>query len=143
MSIKNGAVILLIAIVLFFGLGAAAGFFYGQQAISPEVKQAIKLEPAIKLITSNAAQSIIISGQVKKIDGQYLTISYANQETVINIATNAGIFSQPTGSVSGLPQQAKFSDIKVGDDVEITLKVFMSGWVQGTAVIILAPLPAV
>lgn len=132
---RENLTILIIVGVVFFAVGVMLGILYQTQ--KPEVQQALKLSPTVKTLSSGVVQSISAFGQVKKIEGNKITLAYSGEELTVNIREGAQVFiPAPVQSADNTPKRANFSDIKTGNSVSITLKILPSGDVQGESVFI-------
>ena len=144
----NITVLLVIGGLVILAIGVGVGIFY--QSERPEIKQAIKMGPTVKMLTSKAVQAIPVYGQIEKINGTNITISYAGDQITVGVKEGVQVFSSvaqkdpKTGNlITGAPQPVKFSDLKVGDGVSITLKILENGQVEGDSVFIFASMPTV
>jgi hypothetical protein len=130
---KKQLVILIIAGIVIFLAGGAAGIVFEKQKIPTQ-----KIEAADSL-SSKVISSIVAYGEVKSINGRNITLSNLGTDLIITIAGNAPVYSfaNRSGSTAPSQQTVAFSDIGKGDKINIALKVLTTGQVQGTSVIIL------
>jgi hypothetical protein len=144
-GISNITILLIVGGIVVFAVGVGLGVLYQSQkdAKSPVMQKAIKIQPTINALTSRTIQSIVVFGQVQKINGRSLTINYAGDQIVTNIGTGAQIFSlsstkdPKTGNlISGAPKLVSFINIKPGQNVTVTLKMLDSGLLEGESVYI-------
>lgn len=139
MDNKNQLVNFIIVGIVCFLLGGGIGIISMQNA-----SQRTKIEAANSL-SSKVVSSIVAYGQVKSINGRNITLSNLGDELSILIADNAQVysFSAPVagknGVVAPVQQIIKFGDIKIGDSVNVSVKLLPSGQIQGTSIIILPP----
>ena len=144
----NATILLVIGGLVVFALGAGAGVFYQiqKQAKDPVIQKAIQIQPTVNILTSKTVQTIGAFGTVQKIDGRNITIAYGGDQITANIAADAQIFSSnptkdpKTGNITtGIPQVVTLADIKVGDQLTVSLKILPNGQLQGDSVYILIP----
>ena len=143
---KNITAILIVAALVIFVLGGIAGVFYQmqKQISNPEIQQVIKMQPTANILTSKVVQTATAYGQVQKIEGNTITLTYEGDTVTINVKNDAQIYSSATqknpttGNVTtGAPQQVSFGNIKVGDQITILFNVdSSSGKIQGNQVYI-------
>lgn len=131
----NGSklVILIIIGILLVAGGGAAGFFYNSKMQAPSTD-------LIRTLSSKAIPSIIAYGEVKNISGKNLTISYKGDSISVKIADNAQVViltPQAGSSTTQAQVKADFSKIKVGDNLNVSIKVFSDGSMEGQSVFIL------
>ncbi|MGD0576647.1 MAG: hypothetical protein ABSA74_01050 [Candidatus Staskawiczbacteria bacterium] len=137
---KSKLVILIIVGVALFLIGGGLGIVSTQKG-----SQRTKIE-ATNSLSSKVVSSIIAYGQVKNIDGRNITLSNLDDNLTISIADNAQVYSFTTpvagknGGTAPVQQTVKFENIKIGDNVNVAIKLLPSGQLEGSSVIIL-PLP--
>ena len=94
-------------------------------------------------LTSKVIPSVGAYGQVAKIDGNNLTISYQGDSIVVTVGGSAKIYAQTIvkkGTVSTpTTQQISLQNIKVGDNVSVNIKVQPTGQLQGLSIVVLPP----
>jgi len=130
---KNNILILIIVGLALFVVGSGAGVFYQTQ------KDSLKVETIDKL-SSKAVPSIVAYGQVEKIEGRDVALSYQEDALTVRVKDNAVIYSFIVDSEGKSSQQkVDFSEIKKGDNVNINVKVLETGELQGQQVYILLP----
>jgi len=78
-------------------------------------------------------------GQVSKVEGRAVTLTYGGNTLAINVKQDAPVYSfaQAAGAAAPTQQKVDFSAVKVGDSVNIVLKMLASGDLEGQQVIIL------
>lgn len=141
METKNLIIVVVVAVVAIV-IGGATGMMIQQQKNAPQIAQAESLMPAIKGLSSKVIPSIIAYGQVTSIEGRNISLSYNGEALTIPVKENANVYSfiQADGAKAGTaPAQQKvlFSDIKKGDSVNVSVKLFQDGRLEGQSVIIL------
>ncbi len=133
----------IIAGLLLLALGASLGVSYqAQQASisSPQLDQLEKTTAAVKFLSSKTVPSIVAYGQVTKIEDRDITLSYGGDSIKANIEENSLVYSFINDS-QGKPaqKQVDFKEIKIGDNLNITLKLLPDGQLQGQSIFILLP----
>jgi hypothetical protein len=135
---KKQLSILIVAGVLIFLIGGGLGIFLIQGSSGRA-----KVEMANNL-SSKVISSIIAYGQVKNINGRNITLSNLGDNLSILIANDAQVYAfvVPTDAgenttASPVQQTVNFETIKIGDNVNVAVKILPNGQVQGTSVIIL------
>jgi hypothetical protein len=133
MDKKQLAILITSGIVIFL-IGGISGIFLAG-TVGP---QKAKIETANNL-SSKVVSSMVAYGQVKSISGKNITLSNLGDTLAIPIAGNAQLYSFSTVSSTGVPvqQTIKFEEIKIGDKVNIAVKLLPDGKIQGTSVIVL------
>ncbi|HLD52070.1 MAG TPA: hypothetical protein VJA82_02085 [Sediminibacterium sp.] len=140
MERKNLTIIIVVAVVAVI-IGLALGMNLSpKSAVSKE--QSNKFETAVKSLSSKVIPSIIAYGQVTKIENKNITLTYNNETLTIPLTQSTSIYTfvaPETGSKTTAPTQKKaaFSEIKVGDSLNITIKLLPDGTIEGQSVIIL------
>jgi hypothetical protein len=131
---KNLAVLLLIG-VLLLAIGIGIGVIYQSQRSNP-------ITSAVKSLSSDIIASIAAYGEVTKIDGRNITLSFSEDNLTIFVSPEAQVYSfkqQATGTNSR-QNLADFNDIKKGDFINISLKFYSDGKLEGNNVVILPPI---
>lgn len=131
--------LLVVAALVIFVLGGGAGVFYQSQADAPQLQSVAKAEALIKNVSSGIIPSMVAYGQVSKVEGRNVTLSYAGDSLAISVKQDAPVYSfaQAAGSTTPTQQKVDFSTIKVGNNLNIVLKMLASGDLEGQQVIIL------
>ena len=116
-------------------LGGSIGFLYKTLQISPQME---KTAAVIKDLSSKTVLSTVAYGQVSKIEGIDITLSYDTDSIKISMAENSPVYSFVNDS-KGVPVQKKvdLKQIKIGDSLNITIKLLPDGQIQGQSVLIL------
>jgi len=138
---KKNLLLFLIGAVFFLVLGGGLGVFYQQQNTAP--KEVVKIQ-AVQTLSSKVIPSITAFGQVTKIDGKTITLTFGGDNLTVKIRDDAQIYLPATSAkdkngklVTSQQQTAQFSDIKVGNNVSVNLKLLSDGQIEGQLVIIL------
>lgn len=145
MNQKNLIIVVVVLGIVIFVIGGGLGMMFQVQKSAPQIAlQTSKLavsEAVVKSLSSKVVPSMIAYGQVTNIEGNNVTLSYANETLVVNIAQNANIIvlTPVSGSTTPVQKRGVFSEIKKGDNLNITLKLFADGKIEGQSVIILMP----
>jgi Cu/Ag efflux protein CusF len=131
-------ILLIIVSLVLFTAGLSLGIFYQKQKDAPKVDAA---KIILEKLSSKTVPSIAIYGKVTKIDGKNITLTFAGDTMTVNIKDGSNIYSfRGSGGTSGnvpVQQDAKFEDIKVGDNLNATMKVLADGQLESQSVIIL------
>ena len=138
---KKNLLLFLIGAVFFLVLGGGLWVFYQQQNTAP--KEVVKIQ-AVQTLSSKVIPSITAFGQVTKIDGKTITLTFGGDNLTVKIRDDAQIYLPATTAkdkngklVTSQQQTAQFSDIKVGNNVSVNLKLLSDGQIEGQLVIIL------
>ena len=128
-----------IILVIIFGLvclilGGATGFLYKTLQLSPQIE---KTTAIIKDLSSKIILSSVAYGQVSKIEGRDITLSYNGDSIKINMTENIPIYYTNDSVGKSVQQKVDFKAIKIGDTLNIIIKVLPDGQVQSQSVLIL------
>ena len=122
-------------------LGVGIGLLYktlqtSHQQLSPQ--QIEKTTATIKDLSSKIILSSVAYGQVSKIEGRDITLSYNGDSIKINITENIPIYSFTNDSAGkSVQKKVDLKVIKIGDTLNITIKVLPDGQIQSQSVLIL------
>ncbi len=143
MNVRSLIVLLLLAFVVF-ALGMGLGILYqGQKSPVKNQAEAPALPDAVKVLSSNIVPSITARGKVSKIDGTNVTLVFRADSRVIPITSDARVYAltlapvSPTNKSKYINKEAAFKDIKVGDNLEVAIRVLPTGQIEGFNIIIL------
>jgi len=129
----NKKTIILVSLIMlgivFLGVGYFAGVTLEKQKMVPELEKITKAAKILNAINSKVIPSPIAFGEITKISGRIVTLNYAGESLDISVKDNAQIYSFSQGQ-----KQIDFSQIKVGDWLNITIEVLPDGQVQGLSV---------
>lgn len=135
MNKASSIVILLVIAVILLSVGMGLGIFYQIKKDGPKTERANLL---LKQLSSNVIPSVAAYGKVASIDGKKITLSASGENLVVGVSDSSQFYSFVTDSTGGSVQQAaKFEDIKVGDNLNISMKILSDGQLESQAVIIL------
>ena len=136
----------IIGVIAVLAVGCLGGILFQTQKATPQVEKSEKL---IELMNSKMVPSVVAVGEVTAISGRNITLrAHTNQDgslTIpIEITRDAELSSfivttEEDGSIIlGGPsrEEIKFKDIKVGDNVNVSLKISSDGTFQGASVIV-------
>ena len=136
---KKQLVIVIIGGIILLLLGSVLGVVMTQKP------QQVKVN-AVNSLSSRVISSIIAYGEVKKVDGKTITLTNLGDEMKILIADNAQVYSfsipattDKNKSASPVQQIVKIENIKIGDKVNVTMRLSSTGKMQGSSVVILPP----
>lgn len=125
----------LISSLLFLILGGGIGFLYKTLQISPQIK---KTAAVIKDLSSKTVLSTVVYGQVSKIKGKDISLSYNGDSITISMAEKAPVYSFVSDSAEApLQKKVDFKELKVGDNLNITIKLLPDGQIQGQSALVL------
>jgi hypothetical protein len=126
------SVLAIVIAIVFFVLGAGLGIFYQDQKNNSQPMSA----SSAKLLGSRIIPSIMVSGKVSKLEGRNITIISDGDTAVIPISDGATVYSFISSEDSS-QKESDFSQIKVGDRVNISLKWLQDGGFVGETIIII------
>lgn len=131
---KKQLITLIVVSVVLFLLGGALGVLLQGQMGPQKTKVA-----AVQSLSSKAISSVVAYGQVDSINGRDITLSNLGDSLTVSLLDNAQVYSFTTqkGSTAPVQQTLKFENIKVGDKVNVAVKLLPTGQMQGSSVIIL------
>ncbi|MDP3882990.1 MAG: hypothetical protein Q8Q48_02955 [Candidatus Staskawiczbacteria bacterium] len=135
MNKANILILILIGAVLFV-IGGGLGIFYQTQKDAPYLKKA----STIDVLGSKVIPSVVAYGRVTKIEGRNISLTYMGDSLTVQVKDGAQVSSFVSSSGSKTPVQTKasFNDIKIGNDINISVKVLTDGQLQGESVFILS-----
>lgn len=134
MEKANLTVPILIGVVLFI-VGVALGIFYQMQI---GFKSAIEVK-TVNALASKVIPSIVAYGKVTAIEGQNVTLSFGGDTLMVPITADAQVFAFTNTTATSAPVQQKttFDKLKVGDNINISVKVLEGGKMQGESIFIM------
>lgn len=117
---------LLIAVVIFFAVGFGAGFYYLNQTSQGN-------SSLIKALASKVVPSIVAYGKVSKIAGKTISLTSGADSIDIVVQEEAPVntYSQKDNSYAKI----KLTDIKVGDTLNVVMKITEENKLEGISVI--------
>ena len=135
MNKLNSTFLMVISGLVILVLGFGAGFFYKTFQVSPQLEKSMAL---IKTLSSKTVLSTVAYGQVSEITGNDITLSYNGDNIKISMTESSPVYSFVNDS-SGNPVQKKvdFKQIKIGDSLNITIKLLPDGQIQSQSALIL------
>jgi len=130
MDKTTSAVSLIVVIIFAFLLGALAGIFYQKQTYSPQMQEATS---NIQKLSSKVVSAVVTYGRITSIDeNRNVTLDYGGETLTVSVMSDAKIYIYENST----KKELSYSDIKVGDSVNITATVDSSGILQGNMVVI-------
>ena len=118
-------------------LGGGLGILYQKQQALPQLE---KTTAVIKSLNSKTVPSIVAYGQVTKVEGRDISLSYSGDSIKVTMEENSSIYSFINDSVGKpIKKKVEFKEIKIGDNLSITIKPLSDGQLQGQQVFILLP----
>ena len=139
----------LITITLIIGglalliVGCFIGILFQTQKTAPQLKQA-------EAISSKVISTIIAVGEVTNISERNVTLVSEKEKLTIFVRENARIISfvypeveeGEEGILTGpVRERIEFKDIKVGDNLNVDLKILPDGGLETISVIVLSSFP--
>ena len=140
---KNLIILLIIGAVFIFVLGGGLGVLYQTQKDAPQIKKSQAAELALKGLTLKVVQPITAYGQVSKVEGRNVTLTSGGESLTIRIKENASIFSSvqtdslAKGAKDTITKKIGLKDVRIGDNLIITMKLFPDGQLEGQTVAII------
>lgn len=137
-------IVSLLAFLIVLGMGFGLGVLYKTLSNPSSNNVPVeKMPESVKILSSQVVTSINAAGKVTKVDGKNVTLLYGADSRTIKIHNNAIVNKlvvtpvTPTNKSSYALRLATFEDIKVDDNLEVVLKVWLNGQVEGMRVTIL------
>jgi len=125
-------ILLVVVIALALVIGIIIGLFYQKQTYAPQL-QVSKI--TMQSLSSKVVSAVVTYGSVKSVDNnRSIVLSYDSDELSVLVDTTAKIYRYENSS----KKEIQFSDIKVGDLVNITTSVSSDGLLHGNMVVIFA-----
>lgn len=121
--------VLLIIVVLLMAIGFLGNIFYQKYYTSSNQQELNQL----RVLKSKLVLSILAYGEVKDISGDTITLSSGGDSAFIKIDPTANI-----GSVGadGKYIPVNFSDIKVGQNIQVEISLLPDNQLEGSSVLI-------
>ncbi len=137
----------IVGAVLFSGTGYFVGVSLEKEKSQSRIETLEKQTNITEMLgSSKIINSVIAFGKVSKVSGRTVTLASGLEKLAIDIKEDAQIYlmTAPTsvdGNISGIPTQrtAVFGEIKVGDNINVNVKILSNGSAEGLGVIILPP----
>ena len=146
---KKQIILLTICGLVIFVLGAGLGIFYQMRQSPPQATQQSQIQNTVllKTLSSELSSKVIplyAEGSVTNIESTNIVLDFEGSKLLIPISKTAKInlFMPAVGSKRAYYQSAQFSDIKVGDRLNITLNLSPDYKLEGQLVNILVSAPA-
>lgn len=132
---KKQVLILVLSCLVLFLLGISLGI-----TIQANNRGAVKKAEAVNNLSSKVITSITAYGKITKIDGKKITLSNLGEDLSILMQDKAKIYSfnvSEKSNVAPTQKEVGFGDVKVGDSVNVVMKLLSDGQMQGSSLIIL------
>jgi len=131
-KIKIG--ILITSGILIFFLGYGLGNILQVKVCDQKVTT-----EAVNILSSKIITSVTAYGRITKIDGTNVTLNSLGEDLIILIPDSARVYSFLTadGKQASTQQIVKFEDLKIGNSINVSLKLLPSGKFEAASVIIL------
>ena len=129
----------IIAGLFLFVFGGGIGVLYQTEKTSPQSAQLEKTTSIINFLSSEEFSRITVFGKAEKIEGRDITLlSEKGDSLKVSVIENSPVYSFVKDN-AGKPVRkiVKFEEIKIGDNLNITIKLLPDGQLQGLSVIIL------
>ena len=121
---------LVVAIIISFILGALAGMFYQKQISDPQIESTAG---TIQKLSSKVVNAIVTYGTITSVDNnRNITLNYSDESMVVSITQDAKVYIYENNT----RKEINFSDVKVGDSVNITATLDAAGNVVGNMIVI-------
>ena len=149
--ILRNLIVSLILVILIFLSGLGIGMSYQSKKVAPSQTQNQISSKSIELLTSHVISPMIARGKVIKIDDKDVTLNYQKDNRIIKISDTARVsllVLSATQKKSYVNKQVTFEDIKMNDNVEVSVRVLPDGQIEGFNIVILprpvavTPIPA-
>jgi len=130
-------VVHVIGIIVLLVVGFYAGTFFQSHS-----KTQLTKNQAVNTLSSKTVSSITAFGKVESINGKNITISNLGANLVISMTDNARIYSlivptEVNSIATPVQQDISFSDVKVGNNINVILKLLSDGQMQGQSLVVL------
>lgn len=140
MNILIKVICLIICGAVLLEIGCLAGVNFQEQKTASRIAELEKMENMVKILASSKViPSIVAYGQVASISGKVVILAYGTESLAIPIREDAKIYSFVTSTnQQGPPEQkkAELKDIKIGDSLNVSLRILPDGGIEGVSVII-------
>ena len=127
--------LLIIGVIVILALGSLGGILFQTQKTAPQLEKSGKL---IEVMSSRIIPSVVAVGEITNISGRTITLKpHTNEEKPLTLSieiTKDAELSSFVFSITG--EEIEFKDIKVGDNVNVSLKILSDSSFQGTSVIV-------
>lgn len=132
---KTNTIILVLIGAVLFSVGGGLGIIYQSQKNYSE-------ENIFKALSSEVVSSIVAYGEVTEINGRNITLIFNNDSFTIYISEKAKIYSfkQTDDQESSSKKELEFNQIKKGDILNVSMKIYSDGTIEGSNVFILPSL---
>ena len=133
--------------IVLLGAGYLAGISLEKEKTKSQLEKLERATSALNsLSSSKVIPSIVAFGEVTKISGRTITLTYGTENLPIRIKEDAKIYSfntptpgQETPLTGPIQTESTFEAIKAGDNLNISVKVSPDGELEGLSVIIFLP----
>lgn len=129
---KKIIIIAVISGIFLLLIGIGLGMF-----IQSQNKGTAKKVEAVSNLSSRVISEIKAYGKVTKIEGKNITLSNLGDNLVVNMLDTARVYTFVATTGSPVQKTITLGDIKVGDSVNVVMKLLPSGQMQGSSVIVL------
>ncbi len=122
--------------IILLAIGCSAGIIIQTQKTASQFDKAARV---IESVHSKVIPSIIAVGEVTDISGRTVTLTREEDSLAVFIKEDAEItvlVFYSNGEGSPVQEEIEFSDIKVGNNVNISLRVLPEEGLQGISVVV-------
>ncbi len=154
MTTKNILALVTSGIVLFV-LGGVCVMAYQWQTknnggILSQLQQQ-KVPDVIKVLSSNVVPAMAARGIVTKVDGKNITLTSQGDSITVTMRDDAKLYTfvlntnitKPvkgsTPANTSTSREISIKDVNIGDDLNVNIKVFPSGQIEGISGVVLPP----
>jgi hypothetical protein len=147
-----GEKVIAVILIIFSGIILlSVGYFVGVGFTAEKQKNILNYEDqqratkTIEVMSSKMIQSIVASGKVSNISDRTVVITdeeesmniYIKEDTQISSFILVTVAKGGTSSTTSKQTKAEFSDIKIGDRVNATIKILPDNKIEAVSVIII------
>jgi hypothetical protein len=127
-------IVAVVVISLSFFIGRQVGIFYQSQQNDSATRDELVSKLSSKLVVS-----IVVYGQVTKIEGRNVTLAFGGQQMTLMVGNNAKILtlSSNVSSRDSGQKEGVFGDIKLGDKLNMVVTLSQSGQLLVQSAVIL------
>ncbi|MFA5878173.1 MAG: hypothetical protein WC845_02280 [Candidatus Staskawiczbacteria bacterium] len=141
---NNTYIIVIVSIVVLFGIGCLVGFSFEKSRTSASIE---KLQTLSSVLNSLSSSQIIVStiayGRVKSISDSTIVLNRGEEDLSVAMIPDAQVYLlSNNGGDLGSQKQSQLTDIKIGDDLNISVKILPDGQIQGLSAVIFPPIVA-
>ncbi len=118
-------------VLVFFILGGSLGIMYSGAPKCPK-----ETEEVLKIISSPLVSGVSAVGEISKINGNNVTLSFLKREITLTLQENTRMYDISTGKKTDI----NLSNLKIGDAVSVIFILKPDGSIQVSSVMKISPL---